>query len=109
MKDGFVVQVGTPEELVTRPVDDYVRAFVVDAPLAKVLRVGAVMDRKVLERPEGAKPVAVSASARLEDAMALFRENLAHLEVFDESGRTVGSISALQIVQALSWKPRARP
>ena len=28
MKDGRIVQTGTPEEIVTRPVDDYVRAFV---------------------------------------------------------------------------------
>jgi glycine betaine/proline transport system ATP-binding protein len=28
MKDGRVVQVGTPAEIVTQPVDDYVRSFV---------------------------------------------------------------------------------
>ena len=28
MKDGRIVQTGTPEEIVTRPADDYVRAFV---------------------------------------------------------------------------------
>ena len=28
MKDGRIVQIGTPEEIVTRPADDYVRDFV---------------------------------------------------------------------------------
>jgi glycine betaine/proline transport system ATP-binding protein len=28
MKDGRIVQVGTPAEIVTRPVNDYVRSFV---------------------------------------------------------------------------------
>ena len=28
MKDGRIVQIGTPEEIITKPVDDYVRDFV---------------------------------------------------------------------------------
>ncbi|WP_309130476.1 betaine/proline/choline family ABC transporter ATP-binding protein [Brevibacterium sp.] len=38
MRDGVLVQVGTPEEIVLRPTDDYVRRFAVEAPRAKVVR-----------------------------------------------------------------------
>jgi glycine betaine/proline transport system ATP-binding protein len=42
MRAGEFVQVGTPEEIVLRPADDYVRRFAVEAPRAKVIRAGTV-------------------------------------------------------------------
>lgn len=42
MRDGVIVQVGTPEEIVLNPVDDYVRRFAVEAPRAKVVRAGTI-------------------------------------------------------------------
>jgi glycine betaine/proline transport system ATP-binding protein len=109
MKDGFVVQIGTPEELVSRPANDYVRSFVSDAPLAKVLRVGAIMKRHTGGEQPGASQATVSASAKLEDAMTLFRDESSLLNVCDDDGRAIGSISALQVVQALTVKARTTP
>jgi glycine betaine/proline transport system ATP-binding protein len=43
MKDGAVIQTGTPEELVTRPATDYVAEFTRDVSRAKVLSVASVM------------------------------------------------------------------
>ena len=43
MKDGAIVQIGTPEEVVTRPATAYVAEFTREVPRAKVLSVGAVM------------------------------------------------------------------
>jgi glycine betaine/proline transport system ATP-binding protein len=40
MKDGAVIQIGTPEELVMHPATDYVREFTRAVPRAKVVRVG---------------------------------------------------------------------
>jgi glycine betaine/proline transport system ATP-binding protein len=37
MRDGQFVQVGTPEDIVLRPKDDYVRRFALEAPRAKVV------------------------------------------------------------------------
>jgi glycine betaine/proline transport system ATP-binding protein len=44
MKDGEVVQQGTPEQLVLHPINDYVREFTKDVPRAKVLTAGIIMD-----------------------------------------------------------------
>lgn len=44
MRNGEVVQVGTPEEIVTQPADDYVEEFVQDASPAKVLTAGSIME-----------------------------------------------------------------
>ena len=43
MKDGEFVQVGTPEDLVSNPINDYVRDFTRDVPRSKVLTARSVM------------------------------------------------------------------
>lgn len=43
MKDGRFVQVGTPEEVVARPADEYVADFTRDVPRAHVLTARAIM------------------------------------------------------------------
>ena len=43
MKDGRFVQVGTPEEVVAHPADDYVADFTKDVPRAHVLTARAIM------------------------------------------------------------------
>ena len=40
MKDGAIVQIGTPEEILTNPANDYVEKFVEDVNLTKVLTAG---------------------------------------------------------------------
>ena len=43
MKDGAFVQVGTPEEVVPQPADDYVADFTRDVPRAHVLTARTIM------------------------------------------------------------------
>ena len=43
MRDGRVVQVGTPQEIVTAPADDYVADFVAGISRLKIVKAGAVM------------------------------------------------------------------
>jgi glycine betaine/proline transport system ATP-binding protein len=44
MRDGEIIQVGAPEDVISQPADDYVREFVQDASPAKVYTAGRVMD-----------------------------------------------------------------
>ena len=44
MRNGEIVQVDSPEDIVTNPADDYVRDFVRDASPAKVLTAGNIME-----------------------------------------------------------------
>lgn len=43
MKDGAVVQIGTPEEILTHPADEYVKAFVQNVDRTKVITASAIM------------------------------------------------------------------
>lgn len=45
MKDGAIVQVGTPEDILTSPADDYVERFVEDVDITKVLTAEMVMKK----------------------------------------------------------------
>jgi glycine betaine/proline transport system ATP-binding protein len=45
MKDGAIVQTGTAEEILTNPADDYVRRFVEDVDISKVLTAESVMKK----------------------------------------------------------------
>jgi glycine betaine/proline transport system ATP-binding protein len=45
MRDGKIIQVGAPEDVITEPADDYVREFVQDASPAKVLTAGGIMEQ----------------------------------------------------------------
>ena len=44
MKDGRIVQIGTPEEIVTNPADDYVRDFVQDISKLKLVFAHTIME-----------------------------------------------------------------
>jgi len=49
MNNGEIVQIGSPEDIVTQPANDYVEEFVKDASPAKVLTAGSIMEEpKVL-------------------------------------------------------------
>jgi len=45
LKDGEVIQEGTPEEIISKPEDSYVEEFVKDASPAKVLTAGSVLEQ----------------------------------------------------------------
>ncbi len=45
MKDGAVVQQGTPEDILTSPADDYVEKFIEDVDVSKVLTAESVMHK----------------------------------------------------------------
>jgi glycine betaine/proline transport system ATP-binding protein len=68
MRDGKVVQVGTGDELVGAPVDDYVRDFVRDVPRSHVLTLKWIMrDARpddVLDGPELGPDVVVRDATR---------------------------------------------
>ena len=82
MKDGRIVQIGTPEEIVLKPADPYVAAFTHNVAKAKVIRAGALV------QPASGRTASsrVPASATIAEAAPLFGAEDAILEVVDETG-----------------------
>jgi glycine betaine/proline transport system ATP-binding protein len=52
MKDGVIVQIGTPEEIVTNPIDDYVRDFVEGISTLKLIFAHTIMTKIDEYQPE---------------------------------------------------------
>ncbi|MDA7415957.1 glycine betaine/L-proline ABC transporter ATP-binding protein ProV [Xenophilus arseniciresistens] len=95
MKDGQVVQVGTPEEILRQPADEYVRNFVRGVDAAKVFKAADIARRSqivVSENPNrGARP----ALKLLEDQDREFAY------VVDTQQRFLGMVSADSLRTAL--------
>ncbi|PVC79876.1 betaine/proline/choline family ABC transporter ATP-binding protein [Streptomyces sp. CS131] len=78
MRDGGIVQLGTPEEIVGSPADDYVREFVRDVPREQVLTVATAMrpalagesERGPAVRPDATVSEAIEAVSRSGDPVA---------------------------------------
>lgn len=59
MKDGSIVQIGTAEEILMDPANDYVERFVEDVDLSKVLTAGHIMKRAENVTPDKGPRVAL--------------------------------------------------
>ena len=60
MKDGEIVQIGTPEEILTHPADDYVKRFVQNVDRNRVIPASALMRKaEVITIPKDGPHVAV--------------------------------------------------
>lgn len=59
MKDGSIVQIGTPEDIMINPANDYVERFVEDVDLSKVLTAQHVMTRPETLRKDRGPRVAL--------------------------------------------------
>ena len=92
MKDGEIVQIGIPEEIVAHPADEYVSEFVKDVPRGKVVTAESIM-----EQP----PVLVGSDQNLEvaiEGMKAKRVTLAF--VVDADGRLKGIVTMEQAITA---------
>jgi glycine betaine/proline transport system ATP-binding protein len=59
LRDGYVVQIGTPEEILTEPADAYVAEFTQDVDQGRVIEVEAVMQQAVIVDPTNSLAEAV--------------------------------------------------
>ena len=97
MKDGKFVQVGTPEEVVAHPADDYVADFTRDVPRAHVLTVGTIM-RPANGEVEFAGDVA--ASTIVQDVLPLMITSERPYRVVDGS-TPVGVVDRTAVLSAM--------
>jgi len=99
MRDGRFVQVDTPEAVVARPVDDYVRDFVRDVPRSHVLTAGGIMSPRLDgERTEGSVSATTPVSQLLPIVVATDRP----VAVVDEQDKVCGTVDRLAVLRALA-------
>ena len=101
MKDGRLVQLSTPEEMVLNPADEYVARFAENAPRERIVSAGAIMDPV----KKGSKPTksrsGVSASSKIGEIAERVLNSEKPVPVVDDEGIKLGAISRERITSAL--------
>ena len=98
MRDGEIVQVGTPDEVVAAPADDYVRDFVSDVPRSHVLTL-----KWVMRDPEGAAQMegpVLQSSQIVRDAARIVLDNHGPCRVA-EGDKIVGVVDDEDILRVV--------
>jgi glycine betaine/proline transport system ATP-binding protein len=104
MRDGAIVQLGTPEELVGSPADDYVENFVRDIPRANVLTLRWVMRPARDGEDQGGPELDVK--TKVKDAVPVVAETERPVRAI-EDGRVVGVVDRKAILHAMADPPEA--
>ena len=100
MRDGRFVQVGTPQEVVAEPADDYVRDFVRDVPRGHVLTARSIMN------PADASATArIPADTSVNDLVPVVAATDGPVAVVDDDGTVCGSVDRLCVLDALTDVP----
>ena len=98
MRDGEIIQVGRPDEVVGAPADDYVRDFVSEVPKSHVLTLKWVMREPVGDEGAGTPPL--SCDTIVCDAARAVLAARGPVRVVDE-GRVVGVVDDEEILKVV--------
>lgn len=99
MESGRIVQIGSPEELVLNPADDYVTNFTKHVNKSQVVSVGAIMTAG--QPNEKQTDVTVLASSKLAEVASTIIEGGVSTTVLDTDGKAVGVISRDAVLKLL--------
>ncbi|MBT6415126.1 quaternary amine ABC transporter ATP-binding protein [Candidatus Puniceispirillum sp.] len=102
LNGGRLVQVGKPEDIVLKPADDYVAAFVADVNKSRVLRAKTIMTSLAGFTLGKRKTEPVHLETFLEDFIPSVLEKRHVISVVDDKGNVKGYISDKELSSALA-------
>ncbi|MYT68628.1 MULTISPECIES: betaine/proline/choline family ABC transporter ATP-binding protein [unclassified Streptomyces] len=102
MRDGRIVQLGTPEEIVGAPADDYVREFVRDVPREQVMTVRRAM--RPADNDEARRGAAIAPDATVSEAIEAVARTGFAVRVMDQ-GRCLGIVDHERLIAAVGGAP----
>lgn len=95
MKDGKIIQIATPEDLILNPADNYVEEFTKHVSRAKILSVKSVMSSTLCNSEEE-----VDGSAKIVEVAEQIVAAKTPIKVV-QNGQAIGSIDAKKIIEIL--------
>ena len=100
---GKLVQIGTPVDIIMKPADDYVKAFVKDVNRAKVIKAKIIMtDINETNGIDKSNLVRVNEDQFIEEFLPQIVCTNANCEVVDKSGNTKGYITNKELQSSLT-------
>ena len=97
MYEGLIVQVGTPEELITKPATDYVAEFTKDIPRSKLLNAENIMNEKEKKLHENT----VNYNDKIEKIASKVLKSESIFSVINANKEVIGSVSKKELIKAL--------
>lgn len=105
MKDGAIVQVATPEELVLHPADDYVSEFTRFIAREKVTTIGSIMQHVPNQHHESisstSHTMSVKSSSKVADVARAIIEVNQPVPVLDDNAVVVGHVSRQHVLDVM--------
>ncbi len=100
LRDGAIVQKGSPQEIILNPADDYVSDFIKDINRGRVVEVGSIMDDEKLEvGPTIDKYMVV------DDALQVLSKAGTNSAIVTDYDKPVGSVGLDKLIAAVA-KPK---
>ena len=100
MDQGRIVQIGSPEDLVLNPANDYVARFVKNVPRSKVVRVSSIMRDATSADTVG--DWVVNAKERLSEAAPRIAVSTQSIAIQNDDGAIMGYVDRDKFVQVLA-------
>ena len=104
MRDGMVVQVGAPADLILNPADDYVAEFTEDVPMVRVLKASDVLDPSQEVQADMLQRDADMSVEELLPLLSAHREGISLMR----DGAAVGVVTAASVISALAHETHNR-
>jgi len=104
MKDGEMVQLCSPEEMVLNPADEYVAEFARNAPRDRIVSAAAIMEKATSKAPRKNSGPSVSAAAKIGEIAEQVISSDKATPVTDADGYLLGHVNRERITKALFGK-----
>jgi|RhiMetdeSRZDD1v2_1073273.scaffolds.fasta_scaffold63286_3 glycine betaine/proline transport system ATP-binding protein len=105
MREGRIIQIGRPAEIVLNPADEYVAHFTEDVPLIRVITAGDLVSPLSNGAPQGEK---VAASTALEELVPRLAAGVSTFMVVGEQQQPVGALDATAALAVLARDRKRR-
>ena len=105
MKDGRIVQIGTPEDILTKPADDYVKDFVEGISKLKLVFAHSIMEKLSDHKPVKGEDLSRSPRAHhgtnLDQLIDIATTSDHPIVIQDDDGKDVGVITKTTLLKGI--------
>ena len=111
MRDGDIIQIGTPEQIVSLPADDYVGDFVRGVSKTRVLGAASIMQDKNgvdLDASKLESYPSVSPTTPIDDLVPLAAETDAPIAVVNDEGEVLGVVTRAALLNSIAESQKAQ-
>jgi glycine betaine/proline transport system ATP-binding protein len=109
MRDGRIVQIGTAQDILLRPENDYVASFTQDVDRSRVLTAAEIMDTSVTGDDPGCHCETATPDTSFAELCAISARLSHPVSVVDKDNRQIGVVPRQRLVGFLGDEPDATP